>query len=279
MAHLIQNRQRHILPGFGLNMGVMLFFVGLLIVLPLAALFMHTTNISWSKFVDIAQDERVQSALKLSFSSAIIAALINLFAGIMVAWVLVRYDFIGRRLFDSLIDFPFALPTAVAGMTLASLYDHNGWLGGLLKSVGIQVVQTQVGIVLALVFIGFPFVVRSVQPVLADMNQEIEQAAKSLGANSRQFFWRIVLPTILPAALTGFSLALARGIGEYGSVIFIAGNIPYVSEIAPLLVAIRVDEESGYESAAVIAILMMIIAFILLLLGNILQRWTRFYQK
>ncbi|HMS45369.1 MAG TPA: ABC transporter permease subunit, partial [Alphaproteobacteria bacterium] len=183
MAHLIQNRQRHILPGFGLNMGVMLFFVGLLIVLPLAALFMHTTNISWSKFVDIAQDERVQSALKLSFSSAIIAALINLFAGIMVAWVLVRYDFIGRRLFDSLIDFPFALPTAVAGMTLASLYDHNGWLGGLLKSVGIQVVQTQVGIVLALVFIGFPFVVRSVQPVLADMNQEIEQAAKSLGAN------------------------------------------------------------------------------------------------
>ncbi len=274
-----RKQSSHVLPGFGLSMGITLFFISFLLILPLCALFIHNSHITWQEFWRIASDERVKSALSLSFFSAIIAATINLVVGMLVAWVLVRYRFRGRKMLDSLVDFPFALPTAVTGITLTSLYDKEGLLGGFLQKLGIEVVQTQLGIVLALVFIGFPFVVRSIQPILNDMNKEMEEAAKSLGANNRQFFWRVVLPTILPAALTGFSLALARGVGEYGSIIFIAGNFPYVSEIAPLLIAIRVDEEAGYESAGVIALLMMALSFLLLLVGNLLQRWTRLYSK
>lgn len=276
---IFRKQYTHILPGFGLSMGITLFFLSFLLILPLCALFIHNSHITWHEFWRIATDERVKTALSLSFFSAIIAAALNLVIGILVAWVLVRYHFRGRKILDSLVDFPFALPTAVTGITLTSLYDKQGLLGSVLQKLGIEVVQTQLGIILALVFIGFPFVVRSIQPILNDMSKEMEEAAKSLGANNLQFFWRIVLPTILPAALTGFSLALARGVGEYGSIIFIAGNFPYVSEIAPLLIAIRVNEESGYESAGVIALLMMGISFFLLLLGNLLQRWTRLYSK
>ena len=228
----------------------------------------------WEDFWQLALDERTVSALRLSFLAAFAAALVNVVFGVLTAWVLVRYDFPGRRIVDALIDLPFALPTAVAGIALTTLYAGNGWIGSLLGEAGIRVSFTPLGIVVALVFVSLPFVVRTVQPVMEEIDRELEEAAASLGANRWQTLTRIILPTLLPAILTGFSLAFARSVGEYGSVIFIAGNIPYVSEIAPLLIVIRL-EEFQYEAATAVAVLILVISFLALLAINLLQAWGR----
>jgi sulfate/thiosulfate transport system permease protein len=245
-----------------------------LVLLPLAALILKTTDLTAAQFWAAATAPRALAAYRLSFGAAFVAAVINLFFGVLVAWVLVRYRFPFKRLFDGLVDLPFALPTAVAGIALATLYAPNGWVGSLLAPLGIKVAYTPLGVVVALVFIGLPFVVRTVQPVLQDLNQDVEEAAASLGASRWQSFRRVILPSILPAALTGFALAFARALGEYGSVIFIAGNLPMKSEIAPLLIIIKL-EQYDYAGAATIGTTMLLAAFLLLLPINMLQRWSR----
>jgi sulfate/thiosulfate transport system permease protein len=262
------------LPGFGLALGFTLTYLGLIVLIPLAALVFKTSGLGWSGFWAIATDPRTQAALKLSFGAALIAALINTIFGLPVAWVLVRYRFPGRKFFDAFVDLPFALPTAVAGISLAALYAPNGWIGRLFDSFGIQIAFTPIGVVVALTFIGLPFVVRTLEPVLEDFEREPEEASATLGATRWQTFTHVVLPALLPAVLTGFALALARAISEYGSVIFIAGNLPYVSEIAPLLIVIRL-EEFNYAGATGIATVMLAISFAMLLLINLLQAWNR----
>lgn len=263
-----------VIPGFGLTLGYSLLALSLIVLLPLAALLLKAAGTGLDQWVRILTDHRVLSALWLSFGGALAAALINTVFGLLVAWVLVRYPFPGRKLVDAFVDLPFALPTAVAGIALTSLYAGNGWLGRILVPLGIKVAFTPVGVVVAMVFIGLPFVVRTVEPVLQDVDLELEEAAASLGADRLQTFWRVILPAIGPSLLTGFSLALARGVGEYGSVIFIAGNLPGISEIAPLLIITKL-EQYDYVGATAIATLMLLISFSLLLAVNLLQKWRR----
>lgn len=267
-------RQPSILPGFGLTLGYTIFYLTVIILIPLVGLVWRSASLGWAEFFAIATDERTLLALKVSFGSALAAAAVNAVFGVIVAWVLVRYDFPGRRLLDAVVDLPFALPTAVAGISLAALYAPNGWIGALLAPLGIKIAFTPIGIVVALVFVGLPFVVRTVQPVMEELDREVEEASATLGATRFQTLRMVILPALTPAILTGFALAFARGVGEYGSVIFIAGNIPYVSEIAPLLIVIRL-EEFNYAGATAIACIMLVISFAMLLFINLLQMWSR----
>ena len=264
-------RNRGPLPGLGLTLGLSLTWLSLIVLIPLLALFIKAAGLGWQGWWQIISDERVMGAMKLSFGTALLAALFNSFAGTLIAWVLVRYRFHGRAFVDALIDLPFALPTAVAGIALTAIYSGNGWLGQYLEQWGLKIAYAPAGIVIALVFIGLPFTVRTLQPVLENLHIEHEEAAASLGASRFTTLWRVIFPQILPAILTGFSLAFARGVGEYGSVIFIAGNLPYVSEIAPLLIVIKLDEFE-YAGATVIATLMLATSFLILFLINTLQR-------
>jgi sulfate transport system permease protein len=263
-----------VIPGFGLALGFSLTYLSLIVLIPLAALVIKTSSLGFEEFWRIATDPRTVASLRVSFGISFAAAAVNAIFGFIVAWVLVRYDFPGRRVLDAIVDLPFALPTAVAGIALTALYSRHGWIGQFTEPLGIKIAYTPKGIFIALVFIGLPFVVRTVQPVLEDLSREAEEAAATLGASRAQTFLRVVLPALLPATLTGFALALARAIGEYGSVIFIAGNIPFVSEIAPLLIIIRLTE-FNYPAATAIATLMLAIAFVLLLIINLLQAWSR----
>jgi sulfate transport system permease protein len=264
-------RWRDPLPGFGLTLGWSLAWLGLIVLLPLSALVIRAADLGWDGWAQILSSTRVQRALWLSFSTALLAASIATVIGGLIAWVLVRYEFPGRRVLDAMVDLPFALPTAVAGIALTALYSGNGWLGQYLEPLGITVAQTPAGIVLALVFIGLPFAVRTVQPLLETATRELEEAAATLGASRWTIVRRVVFPPLLPALITGFSLAFARGVGEYGSVIFIAGNIPFVSEIAPLLIVIKL-EEFDYAGATGVATLMLLISFVLLLAISALQK-------
>jgi sulfate transport system permease protein len=270
---MVVQRRRSVIPGFGITMGTSLLWLSLIVLLPLAALFLKTTELTFSQFVGIIASRRVLHAFQLSFGLSLAAAAVNLVFGTIVVWALVRYRFPGRKLLDAIVDIPFALPTAVAGIALTNLYAESGWLGGPLNQLGIKVAFTPLGIFVALVFIGLPFVVRTVQPVLEDLEKELEEAAASLGASRWTIVRRVVLPAVAPALLTGFALALARAVGEYGSVIFIAGNLPNVSEIAPLLIVIRL-QEFRYADATAIAAVMLIASFLLLFLINALQRWS-----
>ncbi|HET6467149.1 MAG TPA: sulfate ABC transporter permease subunit CysT [Geminicoccaceae bacterium] len=274
LAGIRRLRQPSVLPGFGLALGVTVGYLGLIVLIPLAALLLETATLGWGQFWAIATDPRVLAALRLSFGASLLAAAINLVMGTLVAWALVRYEFPGKRLFDAIVDLPFALPTAVAGIALTSIYAGNGWLGQFLEPLGIKVAFAPLGIVVALVFVGLPFVVRTVQPVLQDLSADVEEAAATLGATRLQTLLRVVLPSVAPAMLTGVALAFARAVGEYGSVIFIAGNLPYVSEIAPLLIVIRL-EEFDYPGATAIATIMLVISFAMLLVINLLQAWSR----
>ncbi len=270
---LLIGRHRSVIPGFGVTMGLTLLWLSLIVLLPLAALFLRTADLPFGRFVEIITNRRVVHAFELSFGLSLLAAAVNLVFGAIVVWALVRYEFPGRRVLDAIVDIPFALPTAVAGIALTSLYTESGWIGGLLAPLGIRVAFTPLGIFVALVFIGLPFVVRTVQPVLEDVERELEEAAASLGATRWTTVRRVVLPSIVPALLTGFALAFARAVGEYGSVIFIAGNLPNVSEIAPLLIVIRL-QEFRYADATAIAAVMLVASFLLLLTINALQRWS-----
>jgi sulfate/thiosulfate transport system permease protein len=266
-------RRRSVIPGFGVTLGMSLLWLSLIVLIPLAALFLKTAELSFGQFADIITSRRVLHALQLSFGLSFAAALVNLVFGSLIVWALVRYRFPGRKLLDAIVDIPFALPTAVAGIALTNLYAESGWLGGLLAPLGIKVAFTPLGIFVALVFIGLPFVVRTVQPVLEDLEKELEEAAASLGASRWTIARRVILPSVVPALLTGFALALARAVGEYGSVIFIAGNLPNVSEIAPLLIVIKL-QEFRYADATAIAAVMLLASFLLLFVINGLQRWS-----
>ena len=267
-------RKPSVIPGFGLTLGFSLAYLTLIILIPLAGLVWRSASLSGAEFLAILADQRTLNALKISFGTAFIAALVNVVFGVVVAWVIVRYDFPGRRIVDAVVDLPFALPTAVAGIALAALYAPNGWVGQVLNVFGIKAAFNPTGIVIALVFIGLPFVVRTVQPIMEEIDREVEEAAATLGANRFQTVFRVLLPGLAPAILTGFALAFARGVGEYGSVIFIAGNIPYVSEIAPLLIVIRL-EEFNYGAATAIATIMLALSFAMLLFINLIQAWSR----
>jgi sulfate transport system permease protein len=267
-------RQPSVLPGFGLSLGITLTALSLVVLIPLAALFIKAASAGPAEIWAIATSPRTLAALRLSFLGALFAASVNAVFGLILAWVLVRYDFPGRRLVDAAVDLPFALPTAVAGIALAAIYAPNGWVGSLLAPLDIKVAYTPLGVMVALIFIGLPFVVRMVQPVLEETQGDIEEAAALLGASRLRTIFRVVLPPVLPALLTGFVLAFARAVGEYGSVIFIAGNVPMVSEIAPLLIVIKL-EQFDYAGAAVIATLMLLIAFALILLVNLIQARAR----
>ena len=261
------------LPGFGLSMGVALVYLALIVLIPLSATFVMSAQIGWRDFVSIITSPRVLASFRLTFSAALAAAMIDAVFGMLVAWVLVRYAFPGRRLMNALVDLPFALPTAVAGIALTGLLAGNGWVGAWLARLDIKVAFTPLGIVVALTFVGLPFVVRNVQPVLESMAPEFEEAASTLGASRLQTFRRVIFPAVLPALLTGFALSFARAVGEYGSVIFIAGNIPMVSEIAPLLIVTKL-EQYDYASATAIAAVMLVASFVMLLAINALQSWT-----
>ena len=263
-----------VIPGFGLALGFTLTYLSLIVLIPLAALVLKTTTLGWVDFWKIATDPRTLAALRVSFGVSLLAAAINAIFGLIVTWVLVRYEFPGRKLLDAFIDLPFALPTAVAGIALTAIYAPHGWVGQLLTPLGVKVAYTPLGILIALVFIGLPFIVRTLEPVLEDLDREVEEAAATLGAHRLQTVFRVVMPALAPPLLTGFALALARAVGEYGSVVFIAGNIPYVSEIAPLLIIIRL-QEFNYAGATAIATIMLAISFVLLLAINLLQTWTR----
>jgi len=267
-------REPSVIPGFGLALGFTVAALSLIVLIPLSALVLRAASIGPVGFWDIASDPRVLAALRLSFGSALIAAAINTVFGLLLSWILVRYRFPGRRFIDAAVDLPFALPTAVAGIAMAAVYAPNGWIGSIAEKLGLKIAFTPMGIVLALVFIGLPFVVRTVQPVLEEVEREIEEVSALLGASRLRTVFKVVLPQIYPALLTGATLAFARGIGEYGSVIFIAGNIPMVSEIAPLLIVIKL-EEFDYQGATVIALLMLMISFVLLMLINLFQAWSR----
>lgn len=268
-----RGRRPGVLPGFRISMGYTLLYLGLLVLIPLATLLFRSAGLGWDEFWKIVTAPRVAASYRITFGASLLAAAINLVAGAIVAWVLVRYPFPGRRIVDALVDLPFALPPAVAGIVLTTLYSYNGWLGRPLQDwFGIKVAYTPVGIVVALIFIGLPFVVRTVQPVLQDVERELEEAAASLGAGRWQTLRRVLLPMLLPTLLTGFALAFARGVGEYGSVVFIAGNMPMVSEIAPLLIVTKL-EEFDYAGASAIATVLLLLSFVLLLCINLLQHW------
>lgn len=267
-------RTPRVMPGLNLTLGISLAYVGILVLLPLSALLIKAAGLSWEAFLAAVTSPRVLAAYRVTFGASLLAALVNLVFGLLVAWVLVRYRFPGKGLLDALVDLPFALPTAVAGIALAALLGPNGWIGGLLAPLGIKIAYTPAGIVVALIFIGIPFVVRTVQPVLEDIEESLEEAAASLGARPVQVFIRVLLPTIAPALLAGFAMAFARAIGEYGSVIFIAGNMPMVSEIAPLLILVKL-EQFDYAGAAAIASVLLGLSFAMLLAINAAQAWRR----
>ncbi|CAG69355.1 MULTISPECIES: sulfate ABC transporter permease subunit CysT [Acinetobacter] len=267
------SQRSRVLPGFGLSLGFTLAYLSLIVLIPLSAVFIKSLGVGWEGLWEILSSQRILKSLQLSFTTALIAALINVVFGLLLAWCLVRYTFPGKRIVDALVDLPFALPTAVAGIALTSLYASTGWIGQYLEPLGIKVAYTPLGITLALIFIGLPFVVRTVQPVLSDIETELEEAASALGANRFQIVRKIILPILFPALLTGFALAFARGVGEYGSVIFIAGNQPFKTEIAPLMIISRL-EEYDYAAATTIAVIMLVISFVILLFINLLQAWA-----
>jgi len=265
---------RRVLPGFGLSLGYSVFYMSLLVLIPLTACFLKASTLGLDEFLAAVWTERARAAYGLTIGASLAAALINLPFGVLIAWVLVRYQFPGSRLFDAIIDLPFALPTAVAGLVYSGLYVKNGWLGQYLVPLGIQGAYSRLAIVLVLTFIGLPFVVRTVQPVLQDLEAEVEEAAACLGASRFQTAWRVILPTLLPAVVTGFALAFARGIGEYGSVVFVSGNMPYKTEIAPVLIVASL-EAFQYRQAAAIAVVLLMMSFSMLIVINLLERWTK----
>jgi sulfate transport system permease protein len=267
------NRQRRILPGFGLSLGFALLYFSLIVLIPLAGLVVKSMGMSWGQFWNAVTAPRVLASYRLSFGAALVGAAINVVFGSVVAWVLVRYRFPLRRLIDALVDLPFALPTAVAGISLTSIYAANGWIGRFLEPLGIKVAFAPLGVIIALTFVSLPFVVRTVQPVLEDLDVELEESAASLGANRRQAFLRVILPELWPALATGFALAFARALGEYGSIVFIAGNMPMRTEITPLLIVIKL-EQFDYAGATALAVVMLAASFVLLLTINVLQRWA-----
>jgi sulfate transport system permease protein len=267
-------QHNNVLPGFGPALGYTLFYLSVIVLIPLSALVFKTAGLSWHDFLETVTAPRVMASYKVTFGAAIIAAVINSVFGVLVAWVLVRYRFPGRRVVDALVDLPFALPTAVAGITLATIYAPNGWLGRFLEPHGIKMAFTPLGIMLAMTFIGLPFVVRTVQPVVEEIEVELEEAASCLGANRLQTLRRVIFPLLLPSILTGFALSFARAVGEYGSIIFIAGNMPMVSEITPLLIITKL-EQFDYQGATAIACVMLLTSFLMLLLINLLQRWSK----
>jgi sulfate transport system permease protein len=267
-------RQPSILPGFGLTLGFSTFFLSAIVLVPLAALVMKTATMGWRDFIDVLTDPRAVASYRLSFGASLLAAVLNSVFGFIIAWTLVRYEFPGRKLIDALIDMPFALPTAVSGIALTAVFAENGWIGQHLAVFGIKVAYTWIGVVVALTLIGLPFVVRSVQPAIAEVQRDLEDAAETLGAGRITIFRRIVLPTVMPALATGFTLAFARGVGEYGSVIFIAGNLPMRTEITPLLIVIKL-EQFDYAGAAALGFIMLTLSFVVLLSINLLQTWGR----
>jgi sulfate/thiosulfate transport system permease protein len=267
-------RRRSVLPGFGLSLGVTIVYLCLVVLIPLSAAFLKIASLTWPEFFAIVTAPRVVASYRLTFGASFGAAAINSVFGLLVAWVLVRYRFPGRRLADALVDLPFALPTAVAGIALTGLFAANGWIGSLLNPLGVKVAFTPLGVLVALTFIGLPFVVRTVQPVLEELPRELEEAAATLGASRWAIFRRVIFPVVLPALITGFALAFARAIGEYGSVIFIAGNMPMVSEITPLVIITKL-EQYDYNGATAVAVVMLVVSFLLLLAINALQAWTR----
>ncbi len=269
-------KHNNVLPGFGPTMGYTLLYLSLIVLIPLSALVFKTAGLSWHDFVSTVTEPRVLASYRITFGAALAAAGINAVFGVLVAWVLVRYPFPGKRLVDALVDLPFALPTAVAGITLATVYSANGWIGKHLEPHGIKVAFTPLGIIVAMTFIGLPFVVRTVQPVIEEIDAEIEEAAACLGANRWQTFRRVLFPLLTPSVLTGFALAFARGVGEYGSIIFIAGNMPMVSEITPLIIITKL-EQYDYQGATAVATVMLVASFAMLLVINLLQRWSRRY--
>lgn len=271
-------KQRSVLPGFGLSMGFTAAYLGLLVLIPLATIFLRTADLGWKELWVLATAPRVLASFRLSFGAALAAAAINVLFGSLAAWALVRYRFPGRTFFDGLVDLPFALPTAVAGIALTSLYAETGWIGSILAPLGIKAAFSPLGIVIALTFIGLPFVVRTVQPVLMDLDPQMEEAAATLGARRWKTFTRVILPALLPALITGFALAFARGLGEYGSVVFISGNMPLRTEIAPLLIVTKL-EQYDYAGAAAIAAIMLVASFLLLLIINALQWWSARHQE
>jgi sulfate transport system permease protein len=264
---------RRLIPGFGLTLGYTMMYLSLVVLIPLSATFIRSLDLGWAHFWTVVTAPRVVASLRLSFGAALLAAGVNAVFGLVISWVLVRYTFPGRRLIDAMVDLPFALPTAVAGIALTALYTPNGWLGGLLTPLGIEVAFKPLGVVVALIFIGLPFVVRTLQPVLGELDRDVEQAAATLGASEWQTFTRVIMPALWPALLTGFALAFARAVGEYGSVIFIAGNMPMRSEIAPLLIITKL-EQYDYAGATAIAVVMLVLSFGLMLAINALQSWA-----
>ena len=272
------NSRRGVLPGFGLTLGYTLLYLGIIVLVPLSAAFIKTSSLTWEQFWSTVTAPRVVASYKLTFGVSLLAALANVVFGLLVAWVLVRYRFFGRRFVDALVDLPFALPTAVAGIALTTLYAPNGWIGRWFEPLGIKIAFTPIGIWIALTFIGLPFVVRTVQPVLEDLDAELEEAAASLGANRWQTFWRVILPPLYPPLITGFALAFARAIGEYGSVVFISGNMPMKTEITPLLIMTKL-EQYDYAGATALAVVMLMLSFFLLLTINVLQWWSSRYHN
>ncbi len=270
--------RRHVLPGFGLSLGLTLLYLTLIVLIPLSAAFFKTAGMGWERFWTVVTGARVLASYKVSFGLSLAAAAINVVFGWLVAWVLVRYRFPGKKLVDAIVDLPFALPTAVAGIALTQIYAPNGWLGRPLAELGIRSAYSQLGVLIAMTFIGIPFVVRTVQPVLEDFDVQFEEASRSLGANAWQTFWRVILPEMRPALLTGFALAFARALGEYGSVVFISGNMPFRTEIVPLLIITKL-EQYDYQGATAIAVVMLVASFVLLLLINVLQRWASAYRE
>lgn len=267
-------KQKSILPGFGLALGITLFYLSVIVLIPLSTLFLKTATLDWSAFWEIITSPRALASYRLSLGASSIAALLNVVFGLLVAWVLVRYSFPGKRIVDGLVDLPFALPTAVGGIALTTLYSGKGWIGQYLEPLGIKVAYAPLGIIVALTFIGLPFVVRTVQPVLEDFHPEFEEAATTLGANRLQIFLRVIFPTLVPALLTGFAMAFARALGEYGSVVFISGNMPMRTEITPLLIMTKL-EQFDYPGATALAVVMLGVSFLLLLAINLLQWWSR----
>ncbi len=274
----LYERKNNVLPGFGPTMGYTILYLSLIVLIPLSSLVFKTAGLSWHDFLEAVAAPRVLASYKITFGAALAAAAINAVFGVLVAWVLVRYPFPGKRLVDALVDLPFALPTAVAGITLATVYSANGWVGRYLEPHGIKVAFTPLGIIVAMTFIGLPFVVRTVQPVIEELDSEIEEAAACLGANRWQTFRRVLFPLLTPSVLTGFALAFARAVGEYGSIIFIAGNMPMVSEITPLIIITKL-EQYDYQGATAVATVMLVASFIMLLIINLLQRCSRRYAE
>jgi sulfate transport system permease protein len=273
VPNIISSKKKRVLPGFRLTLGYTLIYLSLIVLIPLAAIFWKTSSLTSAEFLKTVTSPQAIAAYRLSFGASLLAAFINAVFGLIVAWVLVRYNFFGKKFVDALVDLPFALPTAVAGITLASLYAPNGWIGQLFAPLGLKIAYTRLGVLIALTFIGLPFIVRTLQPILQDFEPEIEEAAASLGANRWQVFWRIIFPTLTPALITGFAIAFARALGEYGSVVFISSNIPMKTQIVPLLIMTKL-EQYDYAGATALAVVMLVFSFILLLTINVLQWWT-----